>query len=74
MVRRIEQVLRNRCLPAQQSLLLALEAAKPGPLDVRLPEGDVPAPMGSGLLKSAASRRFVALSRLTVLDFKITGL
>ena len=25
---------------------------------VRLPEGDVPAPMGSGLSKSAASRRF----------------
>ena len=29
---------------------------------VRLPEGDVPAPMGSGLSKSAASRHFVALS------------
>jgi putative transposase len=29
---------------------------------VRLPEGDVPAPNGSGLSKSAASRRFVALS------------
>jgi len=29
---------------------------------VRLPEGDVPAPMGSGLSKSAASRGFVALS------------
>lgn len=29
---------------------------------VRLPEGDVPAPEGSGLSKSAASRRFVALS------------
>ena len=29
---------------------------------VRLPEGDIPAPMGSGLSKSAASRRFVALS------------
>jgi hypothetical protein len=29
---------------------------------VRLPEGDVPAPMGSGLSKSAACRRFVALS------------
>ena len=29
---------------------------------VRLPEGDVPAPMGSGLSKSAASRRCVALS------------
>jgi putative transposase len=29
---------------------------------VRLPEGDVPSPAGSGLSKSAASRRFVALS------------
>jgi putative transposase len=29
---------------------------------VRLPEGDVPAPPGSGVSKSAASRRFVALS------------
>jgi len=29
---------------------------------VRLPEGDVPAGHGSGVSKSAASRRFVALS------------
>jgi putative transposase len=29
---------------------------------VRLPEGDVPAPAGAGISKSAASRRFVALS------------
>jgi len=29
---------------------------------MRLPEGDVPAPKGSGLSKSAASRHFVALS------------
>jgi transposase-like protein len=29
---------------------------------VRLPEGDVPTPSGSGVSKSAASRRFVALS------------
>jgi putative transposase len=29
---------------------------------VRLPEGDVPAPAGAGLSKSAASRQFVALS------------
>ena len=29
---------------------------------MRLPEGDVPAPNGSGLSKNAASRRFVALS------------
>ena len=31
-----EPVLRNRRLPARQSLLLALEAAKPGPLDLDL--------------------------------------
>ena len=30
---------------------------------MRLPEGDVPSPNSSGLSKSAASRRFVALSR-----------
>jgi hypothetical protein len=29
---------------------------------VRLPEGDVPAPTGAGVSKSAVSRRFVALS------------
>jgi len=29
---------------------------------VRLPDGDIPAPKGSGVSKSAASRRFVALS------------
>ncbi len=29
---------------------------------VRLPEGDVPAPEGAGVSKSAVSRRFVALS------------
>src|SRR6266699_2033029 len=29
---------------------------------VRLPEGDVPGPAGAGVSKSAASRRFVALS------------
>lgn len=29
---------------------------------VRLPEGDIPAPPGAGISKSAASRRFVALS------------
>jgi putative transposase len=29
---------------------------------VRLPEGDIPAPKGAGVSKSAASRRFVALS------------
>jgi hypothetical protein len=29
---------------------------------VRLPDGEVPAPSGAGLTKSAVSRRFVALS------------
>jgi putative transposase len=36
---------------------------------VRLPEGDVPAPPGSGVSKSAASRRFVALSAARLADF-----
>ena len=36
---------------------------------VRLPEGDVPAPAGAGLSKSAASRRFVALSVARLKDW-----
>jgi transposase-like protein len=36
---------------------------------VRLPEGDVPAGPGSGVSKSAASRRFVALSADKLADF-----
>jgi putative transposase len=36
---------------------------------VRLPEGDVPAGPGSGVSKSAASRRFVALSAEKLADF-----
>jgi len=36
---------------------------------VRLPEGDVPAPAGAGLSKSAASRRFVALSAARMKDW-----
>jgi transposase-like protein len=36
---------------------------------VRLPEGDVPAAAGAGLSKSAASRRFVALSAQKLADF-----
>src|SRR6266446_5047806 len=35
---------------------------------VRLPEGDVPGPAGAGLSKSAASRRFVALSAARMKD------
>src|SRR3954469_19080526 len=36
---------------------------------VRLPEGDVPAPAGAGVSKSAASRRFVALSAARMKDW-----
>jgi transposase-like protein len=36
---------------------------------VRLPEGDVSAPAGAGLSKSAASRRFVALSAARMKDW-----
>ena len=37
---------------------------------VRLPEGDIPAPPGAGVSKSAVSRRFVALSaaRMSAVD------
>lgn len=41
---------------------------------VRLPEGDVPAPPGSGISKSAASRRFVALSAARLADFMAADL
>lgn len=41
---------------------------------VRLPEGDVPAPPGSGGSKSAASRRFVALSAARLADFMAADL
>jgi len=36
---------------------------------VRLPEGDIPVPAGAGLSKSAASRRFVALSAARMKDW-----
>jgi putative transposase len=36
---------------------------------VRLPEGDVPAPAGSGVSKSAASRHFVALSAVRLREW-----
>jgi len=36
---------------------------------VRLPEGDIPAPAGAGVSKSAASRRFVALSAQRMRDW-----
>jgi putative transposase len=44
---------------------------------VRLPEGDIPAPAGSGVSKSAASRHFVALSAArmrTWLGLDLSGL
>ncbi|PWE75369.1 transposase [Bradyrhizobium sp. SUTN9-2] len=41
---------------------------------VRLPEGDVPAPPGSGVSESAASRRFVALSAARLADFMAADL
>ena len=41
---------------------------------VRLPEGDVPAPKGSGLSKSAASRRFVALSAARLKEWMASDL
>ena len=41
---------------------------------VRLPEGDVPAPAGSGVSKSAASRHFVALSTARMREWLATDL
>ena len=41
---------------------------------VRLPEGDVPAPAGAGLSKSAASRHFVALSAARMKDWMASDL
>jgi putative transposase len=41
---------------------------------VRLPEGDVPAPAGSGVSKSAASRHFVALSSARLQEWLGTDL
>jgi putative transposase len=41
---------------------------------VRLPEGDVPAPVGAGLTKSAVSRRFVALSAARMKEWMASDL
>jgi putative transposase len=41
---------------------------------VRLPEGDVPAPTGAGLTKSAISRRFVALSAARMKEWMASDL
>ncbi len=41
---------------------------------VRLPEGDVPAPAGAGVSKSAASRHFVALSAQRMKDWMASDL
>src|SRR6478735_5415728 len=41
---------------------------------VRLPEGDIPAPAGAGVSKSAVSRRFVALSATQMEQWMATDL
>ena len=41
---------------------------------VRLPEGDIPAPAGAGVSKSAVSRRFVALSAAQMKQWMATEL
>ena len=41
---------------------------------VRLPEGDIPAPKGAGVSKSATSRRFVALSAARMKEWMTTDL
>jgi hypothetical protein len=41
---------------------------------VRLPEGDIPAPAGAGVSKSAVSRRFVALSATQMQQWMATDL
>ncbi len=41
---------------------------------MRLPEGDVPAPSGAGVSKSAASRRFVALSAQRMKEWMASAL
>jgi putative transposase len=41
---------------------------------VRLPEGDAPSPAGSGLSKSAVSRRFVALSSARLKEWMVSDL
>jgi len=41
---------------------------------VRLPEGDIPAPKGAGVSKSATSRRFVALSAERMKEWMATDL
>ena len=41
---------------------------------VRLPEGDVPVPLGAGVSKSATSRRFVALSAARMKEWMVSDL
>ena len=53
---------------AMNQMLINVSTRKFG-RSMRLPEGDVPAPRGSGLSKSAASRRFVALSAARLKDW-----
>src|SRR5438034_3625251 len=58
---------------AMNQMLINVATRKFG-RSVRLPEGDVPGPAGAGLSKSAASRRFVALSAARTRDWMASDL
>lgn len=58
---------------AMKLMLINVSAGRFGRA-VRLPEGDVPAAPGSGVSKSAASRRFVALSAARLANFMAADL
>ncbi len=58
---------------AMNQMLINVSTRKFG-RSVRLPEGDVPAPKGAGLSKSAASRRFVALSAARMKEWMASDL
>ena len=53
---------------------MLINVATRKPRSVRLPAGDVPAPVGAGLSKSAASRRFVALSAARLKEWMASDL
>jgi len=58
---------------AMNLMLISVSTRKFGRA-VRLPEGDVPAPAGAGVSKSAASRHFVALSTERMKNWMATDL
>ena len=58
---------------AMNQMLINVSTRKFG-RSMRLPEGDVPAPKGSGLSKSAASRHFVALSAARLAEWMASEL